>query len=386
MKRVLKKRFLSVEGDFDAYVLFLENALQQLKPDGRAGFIIPNKFLSRDYAGPARKNLKETASVEKIIDLGAATDIFDVAVYPAIIVYGNTLPSKKHSIATAVSPKSAREFLNSKIKWRELSQSSLNVEKWELPGDQFAGDVLEKLGELKPLSERYDFDLFCGTPRAKDYYEWSNFLASGKANGKSVVKYFVCRSIKPFELEWGPKISSLGTQVENATFKIDQADLSGQLRERFKKAPKILIRGNDYRLTACVDRDGSAFVGVYGLIPKNGAELSTILCWSNSTMGNLLFKRKNGAIGLSGGFFSINAPHIESLPTPVFPKEMTKRFEQIAEKSSNWPTRIAELDLLIANHFGITSDEMVHIYDSLGVKYADVRDLYLQLAKKKKAA
>jgi hypothetical protein len=103
-------------------------------------------------------------------------------------------------------------------------------------------------------------------------------------------------------------------------------------------------------------------------------------------MGNLLFKRKNGAIGLSGGFFSINAPHIESLPTPVFPKEMTKRFEQIAEKSSNWPTRIAELDLLIANHFGITSDEMVHIYDSLGVKYADVRDLYLQLAKKKKAA
>lgn len=386
MKQELKTRYSSVSGDFDAYVLFLENAVHQMKKDGRAGFIIPNKFMSRDYALPARKIIREQTTIDTLMDLGAATDIFDAAVYPSIVIYQNTQPSKKSDIRIANSGKSALDFLRKKIKWSKVSQGGLNDQKWELAVDDGATDVIQKIGELKPLSERFSFDLFCGTPRAKDYYEWSKFLAPGKPNGKSVVKYYVCKSIRPFDLQWGTKISSLGEKLEKATFKIDMAALSNQLKQRFKTAPKLLIRGNDYRLTACVDEEGSAFVGVYGLIPKSNADLATIACWSNSTLANYLFKRKNGSIGLSGGYFSVNAPHIESLPTPSFSKELVSKFLKVISKSGTWEEKIAEVDAILSSEMAISSDEMVAVYDFLGDKYKGVKAIFLAGKAKKKAA
>jgi type I restriction-modification system DNA methylase subunit len=62
------RTFESATGNYDIYVLFVERALQLLKPGGLMGFILPNKFMHVDYGEGLRKLLSESQSVEQIVD------------------------------------------------------------------------------------------------------------------------------------------------------------------------------------------------------------------------------------------------------------------------------------------------------------------------------
>lgn len=71
-------------GRFDLYLLFFEQALQSLKPEGRLVFITPEKYLYVDSAAPFR-SLLSGFNVEEIVFM--ADDTFgELVTYPAITV------------------------------------------------------------------------------------------------------------------------------------------------------------------------------------------------------------------------------------------------------------------------------------------------------------
>ena len=50
-----KDRYISAgKGNYDIYVVFVERGLGLLNPNGRLGFILPNKFSSTDYGAGLR--------------------------------------------------------------------------------------------------------------------------------------------------------------------------------------------------------------------------------------------------------------------------------------------------------------------------------------------
>jgi len=80
----LRERYQTARGNFDLYVLFIERALELLRPGGRCGLIIPNKWATLDYARPCRELLLKQATIEQVIDLIDVRPFAKASGYPPV--------------------------------------------------------------------------------------------------------------------------------------------------------------------------------------------------------------------------------------------------------------------------------------------------------------
>ena len=81
-----KKHYHSAYGSFDLSVLFIERALQLLKPGGRLGFITNGKFLKAAYGKKIQHLIRSRGTIEQILDLTAIKVFSDATTYPVIVV------------------------------------------------------------------------------------------------------------------------------------------------------------------------------------------------------------------------------------------------------------------------------------------------------------
>lgn len=88
-----RERYRMARGRFDLYLLFFEQALTLLKPDGRLVFITPEKFLYVQTAEPLRRELAGMGIEE--IELIAESAFGDLVTYPTITtIAGKTAASR----------------------------------------------------------------------------------------------------------------------------------------------------------------------------------------------------------------------------------------------------------------------------------------------------
>jgi hypothetical protein len=86
-KPFLEEHYKAYDGVADLYVYFYELGLNLLKPGGRLGFIVTNKWMKAGYGEALRKLYGESAWVESVVDFGHAKQIFpDADVFPSILV------------------------------------------------------------------------------------------------------------------------------------------------------------------------------------------------------------------------------------------------------------------------------------------------------------
>ncbi len=81
-----RHRFETAHGAFDAYLVFIERAAALLGPNGRLGFIVPNKFLKLDSGKKLRARLAESRQVEEIIDFGDAQLFEGATNYTSVLI------------------------------------------------------------------------------------------------------------------------------------------------------------------------------------------------------------------------------------------------------------------------------------------------------------
>ncbi|MEZ4296978.1 MAG: Eco57I restriction-modification methylase domain-containing protein [Polyangiaceae bacterium] len=85
IKDHLEHAYRAYHGMADLYVYFFERGLSVLKPGGRLGFIVTNKWLKSGYAEPLRGMLAKEASIETIVDFGHAPIFPDADTFPCIV-------------------------------------------------------------------------------------------------------------------------------------------------------------------------------------------------------------------------------------------------------------------------------------------------------------
>lgn len=73
-------------GVADLYVYFYQLGLRHLRPGGRMGYIVTNKWLRAGYGEPLRTYFAERGALEEIIDFGHAPIFPDADVFPCIVV------------------------------------------------------------------------------------------------------------------------------------------------------------------------------------------------------------------------------------------------------------------------------------------------------------
>lgn len=168
------------EGNYDIYMPFIERALKTskpwLKPEGRLGYIIPNRFLSANYGATLRQELPNVARVISITDFTAVTfqpehdtsgsRLFrEAMVYPAILIAEKVNQSSSEPITiTRFYPKKFALEPEAALTAVKLAYTTLRAGKTP-PTLEYAQIFSETHTNLKssgwnlmPTAERHVFD------------------------------------------------------------------------------------------------------------------------------------------------------------------------------------------------------------------------------------
>lgn len=136
------------DGVADLFVYFFERGYQQLKPGGRLGFIVSNKWLRGGYAEKLRTLFAKDCTIETLVDFGHAPVFPDADAFPCIITLRKEKPAASHDVRVTLYPREelGKELLPSYVDTHRFAmpQSRLGKEGWTLepPGVQA---LLEKL-------------------------------------------------------------------------------------------------------------------------------------------------------------------------------------------------------------------------------------------------
>jgi type I restriction-modification system DNA methylase subunit len=93
------KTYAAAKGNYDLYVNFIEKGYKLLKPSGKLGLIVPNKFLKTGYGSGLRKYLSGESALEEIVDFGAS-QVFEATTYTCLLFLAKE-PLASHQYAQA---------------------------------------------------------------------------------------------------------------------------------------------------------------------------------------------------------------------------------------------------------------------------------------------
>jgi type I restriction-modification system DNA methylase subunit len=136
-------RFAAFDGVADLYVYFFELGASLLKPGGRLGYVVANKWLKAGYAAPLRALLSTTTEVETLIDFGHAPIFPDADAFPSIITLRRADPEPERQVQvtrfprTSLATVSVHEYVREHA--QQVPQARLGRGAWSLEDDQVEG-------------------------------------------------------------------------------------------------------------------------------------------------------------------------------------------------------------------------------------------------------
>jgi hypothetical protein len=145
IKQFLGKAYATHESRADLYVYFVERAHRLLRPGGRFGMILSNKFLRANYGGPLRAFLAERVAVEQIVDFGELPVFEGAATMPAIVVTSSSA-RRSDCVRYAVVKSLDFERLETALTqiWAEVPTKNLEGADWVIAPRE-AVDLLANL-------------------------------------------------------------------------------------------------------------------------------------------------------------------------------------------------------------------------------------------------
>ncbi|MHA1314789.1 MAG: Eco57I restriction-modification methylase domain-containing protein [Candidatus Helarchaeota archaeon] len=352
-KSFLQKNYFVAKYDFDIYVCFIELSLHLLKQHGILSFITSDKFLSRRYGKKLRTLILNNAILQEFVDISRCPDSFTVNTYPTIFrlkkmtgeiiktsnivsVYNNEILI--HCVKN--SAESGLRALKDKIGTGDISSGTINQELfYENPNMEFRlnfgpltslmNDKIDSFPKLKKVVQKQQ--LYCGTPRAKDYHGWKKNIVEKPTVKQPSLRFLVCRNITPYAINFGIPINAFHQKYSTPYFIFSEDSMTTDRWKKFKTVPKILIRGNDTRITAALDDEGSVFIGMYGMIQRE-FDPRYLIGILNSRLINAYFFDRNPSIRIRGNFFSINSSHLFDLPIVLPNREQEMHLSRMVQE------------------------------------------------------
>jgi Eco57I restriction-modification methylase len=131
IKPALAKSYTTDAGTADLYVYFYEQGIKLLRPGGRMGYVVTNKWLKTGYAEELRRLFAEDVWIEFLADFGHAKHLFpDADVFPCVISVrkplGEEVPAE-FDLAVIPRDEVPREGLTLAVEGHQSPMHDLNV-------------------------------------------------------------------------------------------------------------------------------------------------------------------------------------------------------------------------------------------------------------------
>lgn len=145
-------RYTSAYKQYDKYFLFIERALNLLKPDGYLGYVVPNKFMKVGAAKELRNFIANNAYLKIMISFGAHQVFADKSTYTCIIV----LEKNKHE---NFKYSEVSDFIGWRVrnvnayKFCDRPSVTINADTWILCTDEHLPLLNAVTAHTKPLGD-----------------------------------------------------------------------------------------------------------------------------------------------------------------------------------------------------------------------------------------
>jgi methylase of polypeptide subunit release factors len=369
----LRKRFSTARGNFDLYVPFWERALELLRPGGRLGFIVPNKWATLDYARPLRELLLQQTTLEQIVDVSALRVFPAASAYPQIVILKRKPASKLHCIRVALMQES-QEFnpLTVEANCRKVEQAKLDASSLVLGEDlaleqRVATRPLGSICELHSGASGYSAALLAGELRE---------ATSPSDRDEMALNFIVSGNIDRYAIAPG-NVRFLKQLWQRPCLPIEAGHVTAAKLQLYRE-PKIVLSGMCRRLEAAYDEQGFA-LGVQVFAARElQVDPYYLLAILNSKLLSYLFRERFAAKRLAGGYLAINKGQLAQLPirlTSDLPAATVKRIASRARQLHQAVSSAVDeqLDELIYELYELTREERQRVEQSFVPDAASVR-------------
>ena len=207
-----KEAFRTFDGAADLFVYFFERSLQQLKPGGRLGFIVSNKWLRGGYAEKLRAMFAKECTIDTMVDFGHAPIFPGTDAFPCIITLRKLPPPPDHAVRVTLYPREelGKELLASYVEEHRfpMPQAKLDSAGWTLepPGVQALLEKLRRnavpLGEYAPLKPYYGIKTGCNEAFLVDQATKEELCREDPRSAEILKRYLRGQDIARWSPEW----------------------------------------------------------------------------------------------------------------------------------------------------------------------------------------
>lgn len=134
LRGLYSRKFFSSIGRYDVFVLFIEQAIRNLKKKGKLAYICSNKFMTTSYGKGIREYLINNVAIQKIFDF-TDTEMFGAMILPCVIVCqkGEKKDELEYTAITKTNKKpelvvNKDEFWNFLKIWKENTRKNIIIE------------------------------------------------------------------------------------------------------------------------------------------------------------------------------------------------------------------------------------------------------------------
>ena len=207
-----KQNFDCFDGTADLFVYFFERGLKLLRPGGRLGFIVSNKWLRGGYAERLRAMFARDYTIETLVDFGHAPVFPDADAFPCILTMRRAAPEPEHAVWVTQYPREelGKELVASYVTSNRfpLAQRALRSEGWSLERPDVQA-LLEKLrqngtplGDYAGVKPYYGIKTGCNEAFLVDQATKERLCREDPRSAELLKKYLRGQDISRWSPQW----------------------------------------------------------------------------------------------------------------------------------------------------------------------------------------
>jgi hypothetical protein len=333
LKGYLRIQYKSAYKLFDYAVPFIERGYKLLKPSGRLGYIITNKFMITDYGVAIRSILLKETTIEEILDVSHLPVFRGVATYPVIVIFRKTPPSERHEIRIASEINSEEEIRAGKLPFINIPQTTfLKIDKYII---SIANpSTLTLLEKIKDQNVEYLKNIGKFGYRVLEFTDWKKLLTYVVSSEptRSHLKFIATTNIEPYYINWDREITVSNNKFKNAY--LVKPEFIDEEKWNFLASPKIVIREVAKSVTAALDEKGEYgyLYGVYSIHNINKYEPHFIVAVLNSSVIDFYYKSLYGSSHMAGNYLNFHESYLASIPIVRISIEQQNRIAELVKR------------------------------------------------------
>ena len=312
-REVYSKSFKCAKGNWDIFIVFIEQALRLCSTSGVYSFIIPNKIIAAKYANELREYLSNTQIVE-IRDYSRINVFVEAAVYPCTLLGVNKMINDERLLTTFTTMAEISKILSS----NPVTNKDFQLCKfWDVYFRKSTiVSIILKYLKNQTIQDNNKLSVF-GAATVSEAYLVKEFIFD-KEEDEDTFKAINTGTIDPYMPLWG--MSSMQYIKGKYLYpRVKKLDVRNMNKTRYMQAlsNKIIVAGMSSRVEAILDNgDFLAAKSTSIILSQDLNYLKLILAIINSSFISWVLNIIYNSLKMSGGYLNIGVRELSSIAIP----------------------------------------------------------------------